>query len=397
MSGPKTGGWRLVDASEPHITWAEAQNILREYLAKIMSLRDQLIALQKRHPELVIHYGVEDMRTDVPGSGQVVVDEMNNRLDIYRRLRGEIQRIEGIIDVRRSLLAMAKSVGNKAAARRSRKEESGDSTEELRQTALRVAGRVAPGLRERDMAEINNLVRDIMTEKGVSDSRLQTMVDSLRILVDRANASVRESKRRQEIHAKEAARLMTELLGVESAESQAITQALRRVENGELPLDEDLRSRAKTEAEKARQAKDRRKAADIMRQSLIRLGYGVEEDFSTFFVSGGNGYFQHPNWTDHYCRLSVNPTDKIMNFDIVRLGEGEHSSRDETLEDQEIERQWCSVFPELLNELRAEGLEYQPLRALAPGALSVQRVTDARLESRRTNVASANARQMRQP
>jgi hypothetical protein len=37
MSGPKTGGWRLVSANEPHITWAEAQNILREYLSLIMS------------------------------------------------------------------------------------------------------------------------------------------------------------------------------------------------------------------------------------------------------------------------------------------------------------------------------------------------------------------------
>lgn len=390
MSGPKTGQWRVVSDNEPHITWPEAQNVLREYLGKIMSLRDQLIALQKKHPELTIHYGVEDIRTDLPESGQVIVDELNNRLDIYRRLRGEIVRVEGLVALRCSLLNMARSVGTRtAAANRQRKEQMRADLEKLRQTALRVAERVAPGSPEVEMEGIRNLLTTIMDENLRSESRLETLVDSLRLHVDRLNAKAREAARLQEAHAKEAARLATALLGVNTQVSEDVLVALRRVETGETPLTESLCAKASQEIARARQEQDRRKAATILRSSLVNLGYGVEDDFTTAFVSGGKGYFQHPRWADHYCRLSVSPEDNIMNFDVVRLGDEESISRDETLEDVAVEQQWCSLFPDLIEELRNSGLEYTSTRACPPGALPMQRINEPHLQSHRQRVTEA--------
>ena len=386
MSGPKTGKWCIVSESEPHITWPEAQNVLREYLGKIMSLRDKLIALQKKHPELVIHYGVEDMRTDLPESGQIIVDELNNRLDIYRRLRGEITRVEGLIALRRSLLAMAKSLSlhNAATKHQPRNIETETKLENLRQTALRVAERVPPELSAAEKGNIQALLASIMAYDISSEFQLETLVDSLRLEVDRRSAQAREAARQRESQAKDAGRLATALLGVGTQAAEEIVSALRCVEAGGMPLTDSLCAKATKEIELARREQDCRKAASIMRQSLIKLGYGVEDDFTAAFVSGGKGYFQHSRWADHYCRLSVSPETNVINFDVVRVGDGEvTTTRDESLEDVAVERQWCSLFPELIREMHTQGLDYDPVRACPPGALPMQKVNDPQLQSHR--------------
>lgn len=115
----------------------------------------------------------------------------------------------------------------------------------------------------------------------------------------------------------------------------------------------------------------------VLEQSLLDLGYQVEEVGQTLFVEGGVVHFRRPGWGAHMVRLRLDPKRQMANFNVIRAvaaGENEQSVLDHLAEDR-----WCAEFPALLQALAERGLKLDVTRRLQAGELPVQLVAADKL------------------
>lgn len=115
----------------------------------------------------------------------------------------------------------------------------------------------------------------------------------------------------------------------------------------------------------------------VLEQSLLDLGYQVEEVGQTLFVEGGVVLFRRPGWGAYMVRLRLDPKRQMANFNVIRAvtaGENERSVLDHLAEDR-----WCTEFPALLQALAERGLKLDVTRRLQAGELPVQFVPAEKL------------------
>lgn len=168
----------------------------------------------------------------------------------------------------------------------------------------------------------------------------------------------------------EAAELFAVLPEPITDEESALVDRLRRAALGEVPFETDLRVAVTAWKGRATAQAERNKAAEVLRESLEDLGYEVEEGFATLFVDRGMVHFTRPDWAGYYVRVRANPTERYLNFNLVRAAAP--PTLEQERRDREAEETWCRHYRPLLQRLAAEGLDTQPLRELPAGTLGLQ-------------------------
>lgn len=142
-------------------------------------------------------------------------------------------------------------------------------------------------------------------------------------------------------------------------------------------LANELRRRIQLLAEESQQRLVQEATATIVRQSLVDMGYQVEEIADTLFVEGGTVHFRRSDWGDYMVRMRVDAHGRGANFNVVRAvdtGTNERSAMDHLAEDR-----WCAEFPALLKSLEARGVRLDVTRRVAAGELPVQLVERSKL------------------
>ncbi len=150
-------------------------------------------------------------------------------------------------------------------------------------------------------------------------------------------------------------------------------------------LIQELRHQIQAHLEATQQAQLAQAQATILEQSLLDLGYQVEEIGDTLFVEGGAVHFRKAGWGDYLVRMRVDAQSGSSNFNVVKavdtnppLG-AQTGSQDCSVLDHLAEDRWCAEFPALLNALSQQGLPMQVTRRLSAGELPVQSVPRSRL------------------
>lgn len=134
----------------------------------------------------------------------------------------------------------------------------------------------------------------------------------------------------------------------------------------------ELRRRIQMHAEEHHRRLVEEATATIIRESLLDLGYEVEDVAETFFVEGGTMHFQRKGWGDYMVRMRMDANASEANFNVVRAvdqGRNERSVLDKIAEDR-----WCAEFPKLLSALEARGVHLDVTRRLEAGEVPVQLV-----------------------
>lgn len=169
-----------------------------------------------------------------------------------------------------------------------------------------------------------------------------------------------------------------------------LREALAQVRDGLRPWDGALESECgaalKVLEEAAQQRRDAT-AARILEATLRDLGYEVEGIEQTLFTDGGAVHFQGRGWNDYFMRLRVSPDRQTLHFNMVRSADAPASAA----RDLEMERQWCSGFPEVMKTLAARGIATTLVRALAAGSVPVEAVRPESLPSRQKSTAQQAA------
>jgi hypothetical protein len=136
-------------------------------------------------------------------------------------------------------------------------------------------------------------------------------------------------------------------------------------------LANELRRQVQLHLEADQRAKVQKASAVVIEQTLLDLGYQVEEIPQTLFVEGGVVHFRRAGWGDYMVRMRADNAGSL-NFNVIRAveaGANERSSLDHIAEDR-----WCAEFPTLLRALQARGIGLDVKRRLAAGELPVQLV-----------------------
>jgi hypothetical protein len=245
-------------------------------------------------------------------------------------------------------------------------------TERFRETARRVLARFesVPGAPLPPALE--DLARDIVLAPSVE--RAEALVSELRLAVQRERKV--QAARRAEA---DEARAMLDALADEAP--SPLLRALERVGAGIERLDPALRDSAShvlAHMAEDRQRREEEAAAQVLQQSLRDLGYVVDDIEATLFVEGGAIHFQRKGWENYFVRMRVDPSDKEVNFNVVRARGDEETAERRRL-DALAEDRWCTEFPRLLETLAARGLQLDVSRRLGAGEIPVQVVDVAAL------------------
>jgi hypothetical protein len=200
-------------------------------------------------------------------------------------------------------------------------------------------------------------------------SKLSAMVGDDTGNIETANEVLAEIAEVALTDAKNAHKLLAALGEPSTVDEHGLVNRLNEVISGSASLDGALRA----DAERIIAARDQAEAGDIALETLGELGYEVSGEFSTLFVKGGMVHFQKPGWKDYYVRMRVNPEDHYFNLNMVRIGKPDES-REQRVNDAEMEHTWCGDYPRLLEELSRHGIASNNTRAIDPGAVAVQTV-----------------------
>lgn len=187
--------------------------------------------------------------------------------------------------------------------------------------------------------------------------------------------SANEQARAEIADMQEARDLIASMRGLDSPELRVVLSDLVRVEARERPLGDDLRDRA-TEARAAALAQaDHEYASEVIPQVLTDLGYEVESGFSTLFVERGIMHFQKPGWGEYGVRLRVE--NERVDFGVVRGSEPRgRTAREQRVRDTEIEAAWCAELPDVVDSLKAHGIDMRIGEQAFPGDRPIE-IVDA--------------------
>jgi hypothetical protein len=222
---------------------------------------------------------------------------------------------------------------------------------------MRVLGRLNGTVPEPHRRDMERLAAEIV--QMADSGRAAALASELRLRVQRANENA-EAKAR-DIARATAAR--EGLRGLDGDDVTAVISELNDVERGQSPLTEALLLRAQQVEQAARARADRNYAADVIREELARLGYEVEEDFASLFVSGGEAHIRKPQLPDYRVVMQLDSAAARMDVRLTRLGRpGEPLSQEQRLRDGQTEESWCRDFAELRKAVERRKVASRVLR-----------------------------------
>jgi hypothetical protein len=331
--------------------------------------------LQRRAPELKINTWVDGISENDLNGAQIIATEMNNRYEIYIRLRDELEKAKANIAMRERAAALVAALVLSAPPKekesaKQRKEQNCKIQELL--DSIDVRGNAEA------RAEIESMAQSCL--KVEDPVRVELLVTDLRVRINRLNRTVRDEQcRMAELRDKDAAeaRDYIQRLGVLGCSAEGtLREDLLRVSSGDAIFTDDIRKNARTAIAAAEQGY----AGIALKETLEQLGYEVQSGFKTLFAQGGSSFFQRPSWSEYHCRLTVDSQRQHLNFDMVRYGSGGEESMEAALRDKEMEQKWCQEVPRLLDRLARKGLTVNLTRKLAPGIIALQVIDDDRLK-----------------
>lgn len=236
----------------------------------------------------------------------------------------------------------------------------------------RILSRLEPDISAERKLQITRFASGIL--QAPSAARGTGLELELRHQVQRAN----EQARAEIADMQKARDLIASMRGLDSPELRVVLSDLVRVEARELRLGDDLWDRA-TEARSAALAQaDHEYASEVIPQVLTDLGYEVESGFSTLFVERGIMHFQKPGWGEYGVRLRVE--NERVEFDVVRgSGQRGRTAREQRVRDTEIEAVWCAELPDVVDSLKAHGIDLRIAEQASPGERSIEVVDTTRV------------------
>ena len=398
MSGPKTSHYRLRANRKQEDSRRQAEERQRREVlaARVAAATVACSALKKRTAKLAD--AVRDLQTSFP---QEIVNVVVPKFAAPKS--EDPQRIEDYVAKIESDLAEAESVLRKAG-------EQAKANKDFR-SATQSAAELCSGAMmsaEEVMQRFLESTKSNVTKKSIRERRTElarilgrygaddwnTASPTLEHLVIEAISTESEERfsgltteiRRQiqelkkteanvKADAKKAKTLIEHLeLKVPTGEEQ-LKQRLELVRVGAIAFPADIEAEVGEAIAKAGRA-DRRRTQDtasgIIKGTLVDLGYDVSPIEETLFVSGGKVYFRKPGWNDYCVRLTVRPDESKINFNVVKVADQSDTGSPSTrAADIEAENAWCSGYQQLVDTLKARGLETELTRHLAVGAVPV--------------------------
>lgn len=381
MSGPKCGGWRVVPAGQG-MSLEEAQRLCAHYLECILEYKDRLIALQKKHPELQISYRIDSIDTTKEAAAADIARELNNRYEIYIRLRGEIERVESIIKSKTDAQVLLdhivtrtrRRVGNSPSAR-------SDSVKKYGAAASSILESIPANASAEQKAKIEGLLTR-MTEAG-DDSSAELYLSELRVQARILSRELVDKERREfvqrEVDAQTARKLLEELSNLPVDLSDELQTHLIQVAS----LQSNLTDELELQAREAIKVGEEELASRVIKSSLEELGYEVTGGFETKSVGLNTIFFKNSAWGEHHVRIRLDGHRRDINFDVVRFGDPSAATdRQQMLKDREMEERWCGELPNILSKLEARQLKVSLTRKLPPGQVPVQCLPPERSQKR---------------
>ncbi len=375
MSGPKSGNWRLALPGEAGYSFEEAKALLRHYLECITQFKKQLELLRRREPDIHINTHLDQAPFATPDVASAIARELNNRYDIYIRLRDEVDKAKAHAAMRKRaaelMATLKREVPDLAAAMAQQRDALQQRVQVLLQT-------LDADVTDASRTDIEKLAATCL---ATADSgRAELLLGELRVTLNHLNKTARMARRRlaeqRAQEASEARQMIRQLGALHHVYRDALRDELVQVASGDAPFHPDLRQRAQL----AFAAAEKAQAGIILKDVLGKLGYEVQSDFETLLAEGGSNFFQRSSWGEYHCRLTVDAQRQHLNFDMVRYGSDSNEDMDTALRDREMEQKWCREVPQLLAQLTDAGVAVNLTRKLAPGRVALQVINDNRLK-----------------
>ena len=227
----------------------------------------------------------------------------------------------------------------------------------------RLSGDVHPT----DRADLKQLATEVMLAE--ESGRAQTLALELRLRVQTATEKAEKIAR----NAERAAQLRVALRGLEGDDVATIASELSQVERKELPLADTLVRRAEEVASAARARMNRNYAAKVIREELERLGYEVEEGFTSLFIEGGQAQARKAQLGDYRVLIGTERATDQLHVQLARLSQrGEALSKQQELRDRDTEEKWCKDFAQVRQALDRRRIATRVVRRVPAGSRPIR-------------------------
>lgn len=398
MSGPKTSHYSLRTArrQEQERRQAVERKRREELAARFAAAEEMRSTLDKRAARLSMavaelreRFPSEKVDISVPRCGVLETEDPGSLEDFVRRLEGEILRAETTL---RNAGDQAKANEDFRGATRNAAEFCAGTASTAEEAMRRFVEAKAVKLTGSSMTDRRAEIDRILGRQGSENWRDATpkleglVMEALSVgsenrfsaLTTEIRLQLQDMKRREEARnaGAEKAKVLLDLLESEiPLGEESLKQRLELARVGAIEFSdvfEKMVTGAIAEAEEAAKASTQALAADIVKETLVDLGYDVAPIEETLFAKGGKVYFRKAGWKDYCVRLTVRPDENKMNFNVVRIGVQDLSSREA---DIEAENAWCSGYQQFVDTLASRGLDTELTRHLPVGAVRVQAVS----------------------
>jgi len=223
----------------------------------------------------------------------------------------------------------------------------------------RLSGHVAPADRE----NLKQLAAEVLQAGESGQARALAL--ELRLRVQTANEKAEKITR----DAERAAVSRVTLRGLEGDDVATVALELLKVERKELPLTDALVRRVEDVERAARARANRAYAAEVIREELERLGYEVEEGFTSLFIEGGQAHVRKARLEDYRVLIGAEPATDQLHVQLARLGlRGEALSQQQELRDRDTEEKWCKDFVQMRQALDRRQIATRVVRRVPAGS-----------------------------
>lgn len=398
MSGPKTSRYSLRAARQQQQAARQAAERKRreEMAARVATAKAKCSTLEKRSARLAIavrnlqnDFPMETVAVTAPDFGMPQSEDPQPLEDYAVKVEADLARAEALLlkvaeqakanhEFRNAtqkaaeLCAETEISAEEAMQRFLQKQKSSISKKLLQDRYAeidRILGRYASEGWDTASPKLEHLVMEAMSTD--SDIRFSALTTEIR-------RQIQEMKKLEaafKVDAKKAGDLLEHLDQEIPTSEQYLKQRLELVRVGAIALSDGIETQVNDAIAKARQASRLRlqkTATGIVRGALMDLGYEVAAIESTLFVKGGKVYFRKSGWNDYCVRLTVRPDEGKINFNVVKVSDQESATRSSaSAADIEAENAWCSGYQQLVDTLKARGLETELTRHLPVGSIPV--------------------------
>jgi hypothetical protein len=241
--------------------------------------------------------------------------------------------------------------------------ETSDGGDAVEETLVRLLSRLDGDAGEAAVGEIEavaELARDSRSTSGRDQA-----VDSLRLLVQRANGAARAKRERERTLDAQEARLH----GFDGPEAGALRRLIAALRGDAATVPDDLDQRVGSAIELEGRAQEAGYVASELQRALDDLGYELGPDFETVLVDQGFTEFSRPEWSGYAVRVRVGGRPPYLDFDVVR---GESDRIDQASRDLEVETEFCDGQGAVLAKLEQGGIHADRTRVVVPGERPIE-------------------------